>query len=356
MNNFPIYDDVGSFPLPEYIDRETFNQFYWTTYKAIINKIDIFEHRGIQNYFINPIISSFKQKLEAGVEIINYPQHMDMYTQFLKPLSDYESQPNLIESNKAIIPEINVIKNFAKDYYEKEGKKLEIKICITGPIDLYIKKHNFTIYKDLALNLSQSINHFIKNSIIDTKYLKTSIIAIDEPSFGFVDIVNINDDDIVDILDKCFNGINSDIDYQIHLHSLKKADVPLQSQRINILTCEYASDKSNVIAKNDLEKYDKFIRVGITRTNIDGIIGETIDKGINWGEIKSIEGTLKLIDSKERIKHCLKDALDHYGGRLKYIGPDCGLSGWGPPEVAHALLKRTREIITEVKKEMISKN
>ncbi|MBY8982118.1 MAG: hypothetical protein KGD57_04155 [Candidatus Lokiarchaeota archaeon] len=349
MKKFPLFDDVGSFPLPEYIDKETFNQFYWTAYKAIINKTDIFNHRGIQNYFITPILNSFKFKLKAGVEIINYPQHMDMYSQFLNPISEYEVQPNLIDPNKAYIPEIIVIKEFAKEYYEKEEKKLNIKICITGPIDLYIKKHDFTIYKDLALNLSYSINHFIKNSIINTKYIETSIIAIDEPSFGFVDIVNITDEDMIDIFDKCFDGINSNIDTQIHLHSLKKAYVPLQSGKINVLTCEYASDKSNKISRKDLENYDKFIRVGITRTNIDGIVGETIDKGVNWDEIKTIEGTIKLIDSKKRIKKNLQDALDHYGERLKYIGPDCGLSGWGPPEVAYELLKRTCDAINEMK-------
>ncbi len=349
MIDFPLYDDVGSFPLPEYVDKETFNQFYWTAYKAIIHDTDIFNHRGIHNYFINPILNSFQMKLNAGVEIINYPQHMDMYNQFLTPISEYETEPDLIESKKAYIPEINVINKFAKEYFEKEGKQIDIKICVTGPIDLYLKKHDFTIYKDLALNLSQSINYFIKNSVVNTKYLKTSIVAIDEPSFGFVDIVNVTDEDVIDLFDKCFEGINSDIDTQIHLHSLKKAYVPLQTEKINILTCEYASDKSNKISKKELDKYDKFIRVGITRTNIDGIIGETIDKGINWEEIKSIEGTIKLIDSKNRIKKNLQDAIEHYGERLKYIGPDCGLAGWGPPQVAYELLNRTQEAINDVK-------
>ncbi|MBN1217128.1 MAG: hypothetical protein JXA99_17035 [Candidatus Lokiarchaeota archaeon] len=352
MSFFPLYDDVGSYPLPEYIDNKTFNQFYWTAYKAIINKAEISEHRGIQNYFITPVINSFKQKLEAGVEIINYPQHMDMYNQFLIPLADYELEPNLIDPKGAIIPEVRVIKEFAKEYYEKNEEKLKLKICITGPIDLYIKKHDFTIYKDLAINLSQSINNFIKNSIIDQKYLETSIIAIDEPSLGFIDIVNINDDDIIDIFDRCFEGINSKIDTQIHLHSLKKAQLALESKKINVLTCEYASDKTNTIPKNNLDKYDKFIRVGITRTNIDGIIGENIDIGTSWDSLKSIEGTLKLIDSKERIKHCFKDALIHYDDRLKYIGPDCGLSGWKPPEVAYELLKRTKDVIMQFRSEM----
>jgi 5-methyltetrahydropteroyltriglutamate--homocysteine methyltransferase len=59
---------------------------------------------------------------------------------------------------------------------------------------------------------------------------------------------------------------------------------------------------------------------------------------------------LELIDSKERIKKTLLEALKLYGDRLKYIGPDCSLQGWQIPEVAYELLERTCEVINEVKK------
>ena len=84
MIEFPEFDDVGSFPLPVSIDAEVFDRFYWTTYKAIANKSDPFTNRGIRNYFVEPMLNSYKLKLNAGVKIINYPQHMNMYTQFLK--------------------------------------------------------------------------------------------------------------------------------------------------------------------------------------------------------------------------------------------------------------------------------
>ena len=44
------------------------------------------------------------------------------------------------------------------------------------------------------------------------------------------------------------------------------------------------------------------------------------------------------------------DALNHYGDRLKFIGPDCGLSGWSPQQIAYELLHRTYEVIEQVKK------
>ena len=348
MNGFPLYDDVGSFPLPEYIDKETFEQFYWAAYKGLVNKTDIYTHRGIYNYFIHPLLQSFQLKMNAGVGIINYPQHMNMYTQFLKPIEDYETQPNLIDSDKALMPEMHVIDKFAKEYFERAGKPLEVKICITGPIELYIKRINFTIYLDMALNFARSINSFLKNSILNTKYLRTSIIAIDEPSFGYIDLVNVNNDDLIKIFDKCLEGFNAI--KQIHLHTLSQAIVPLQTRNIDVLTCEYASDQKNTLPKKELDQFDKFIRVGITRTNINSIIAEALDSGTPYDDIKTFEGNMNLIDSKERIKKNLLDALKKYGTRLKYVGPDCGLSGWHPPQVAYELLHRTYEVIEDVKK------
>jgi 5-methyltetrahydropteroyltriglutamate--homocysteine methyltransferase len=348
VNKFPKYDDVGSFPLPDYIDFEKFTQFYWAAYKGIVNQANIFENRGIYNFFIHPFLQSFQLKLNAGVEIINYPQHMDMYTQFLKPIEDYEFEPSLIDTQKAIIPELFILESFSKDYYERTGNALEIKVCITGPIELYIKKHGFTIYSDIALNFAKSINSMLKNSIKNTKYLKNSIISIDEPSFGYVDMFNIEEDELIKAFDKSLEGI--DVMSQIHLHSLKKYTIPIQSNKIDVLTCEYASDHSNVIPKKDLEQYDKYIRVGITRTNINSILAGKLDTGTSSLEaLKTFEGTMNLIDSEDFIKKNLLFALKHYDERLKFIGPDCGLKGWNPPQVAYELLRRTYKVIKDVR-------
>ena len=349
MNDFPLYDDVGSFPLPQSIDYDLFKQFYWTTYKAVINTSieDVYKNQGIKNYYINPFIESFRLKREAGVEVINYPQHIDMYNQFLIPLENYESEPGLIDADKAFISESLILQQFAKQNYDTTGDQLNIKLCITGPLELYMKKHSFTVYEDLALNYSKTVNRFLKNSIFNSKYIKTSTVAIDEPSFGFVDLFNVSNDDLIHIFDKSLEHI--DCITQIHLHTLNQAEIPLQSEKIQVLTCEYASDPSNTIAKKLLDQYDKFIRVGITRTNIDNISAEALDKGVSQEELKTIEGRQQLIDSEECIERNLTFALDHYQERLMFVGPDCGLASWTPPELASQLLKRTSNVISKVR-------
>jgi len=352
MKEFPQFDDIGSFPLPENIDKDWFKQFYWVAYNALVNKnvSDLLKHSGINNYFINPMLQSFQLKLRAQVQIINYPQHIDMYNQFLKPIIDYEKEPGLIDSEKAHIPEMFVIDNFAKKHYDETGDSLKVKLCVTGPIELYVKQHGFTVYSDLALNFAKSVNSFIKNSIINKKYIQTSVVSIDEPSFGYIDLFNIKNDEIIQIFDKSLDGINAT--NQIHIHTLNRALLAMQTKNIDVLTCEYASDPSNKIPKKELDQYDKFIRVGIIRTNIDNIIAEKLDLGSSIDDFKTLSGKLSLIDSKERIRKNLLTAIELYGDRLKYVGPDCGLGGWELPQIAFELLRRTNGVIEQVKKEI----
>lgn len=340
---------MGSFPLPPYIDKEAFKKFYWAAYNALLTKSDIYQHRGIYNYYIHPLLQSFQLKVNAGVEIVNFPQHMDMYTQFLKPIREHELEPNLIDPKKAIISEMHILEHFAREFYERTKNILRVKICISGPIELYVKKQGFTVYPDLALNFSKSINSFLKNSMVNNKYMKTEIVSIDEPSLGYIDLFSITDDELVQIYDKSLEQINTV--NQIHLHTLNRSDLALKSKNINVLTCEYASDNKNEIPKKELDQHDKFIRVGITRTNIDSIMAEALDSGIPYEQLRTFEGAMSLIDTKESIKKNLSHALDHYGERLKYIGPDCGLSGWPFPQVAYELIHRTYEAIQEFKRE-----
>jgi len=56
-----------------------------------------------------------------------------------------------------------------------------------------------------------------------------------------------------------------------------------------------------------------------------------------------------LIDSEKFIKKNLLFALKHYDDRVKFVGPDCGLKGWNPPQVAYELLRRTYKVIKDVK-------
>ncbi|MBD3196720.1 MAG: hypothetical protein GF317_16810, partial [Candidatus Lokiarchaeota archaeon] len=48
-DQYPIIDDVGSIPLPDYARKMQFKEMYWDLYKAIINGVkwdELKHHRG----------------------------------------------------------------------------------------------------------------------------------------------------------------------------------------------------------------------------------------------------------------------------------------------------------------------
>ncbi|RMF91432.1 MAG: hypothetical protein D6733_01150 [Methanobacteriota archaeon] len=333
-----VVDDVGSFPLPGWISREEFDRLYPVVREEISRG-----RRDSEGYriFRGVILESFERKMESGVGVITYPQHYDMHRQFMEPIELYQKEPFLMEGQKAFLPEIEVIREGAKELYEKKGEKIRLKACVTGPVELYLRTDFGTnIYKDVLLNLAKSVNAFLKNSIVNTPYIETESLSIDEPSIGFTDLLNIEKEDIIDVLERAVKGLGPEV--QIHLHTLKSADIALHAEGIDAITGEFAASPENMdlIRKKDLDAHDKFLRAGVTRTNIDSIIAEHLDMGV---EPKPME----LVDSKDAIAGRVRKLVSLFGDRISSWGPDCGLGSWPTQEVASEVLKRTAEVVRE---------
>jgi len=339
-----LIDDVGSFPFPPDITSELFAKDYFTFYRYCAEHGEIPENRGYLRNFVHPLAVTFRHKLETGLDVVNYPQLFNMHDQFLKPIKQYEKDSYLIDPKYAIVSELLALDAEAKRWYEETGQPVWLKACVTGPLELYLRtEFGFTVYEDVLANLAKSLNVFAKNCLVNKPYLQTKVVSIDEPSLGFVDFFNTSPDGLAKALDIAAEGLSCDV--QVHLHSLAAAAIPASTRGITTLTCEFASDNSNVVAKELLERNDKFIRVGICRTNFDAIVAEHIDAGESYEAI--IAQPEALIDSEPAIRKNLRLAKDRYGDRLTYVGPDCGLRSWSPPELASALLKRVVKVARE---------
>jgi len=233
--SYPIIDDIGSIPLPDYVNVDHFKKLYWDVYRAIVSGVkrnEIMSHRGFKSSIIQPVLDSFKLKVECGLEIPSYPRHWDMHSPFLNPIEEYSDEPFIIKDDKARVIEVDIIREYARDYYNSTGIKTRCRVCVTGALELYLKIKGYAVYKDIALNLAKSVNHFIKNSLYHDKFFETPLISIDEPSIGIITYNQITDDDITDILEAESSNINAEI--QIHLHSLTKSDVALNCKNIDI--------------------------------------------------------------------------------------------------------------------------
>jgi 5-methyltetrahydropteroyltriglutamate--homocysteine methyltransferase len=185
---------------------------------------------------------------------------------------------------------------------------------------------------------AQTINRFAKNSILNNKYIETKAISIDEPSLGHTNL-SATPELIRETLEKAYD-FQGPIK-QIHLHFASGIHDLLTVKGLNVLSFEYAASPKNIesVPKSMLERADKQIRVGVSRTDIDSIFAELYEKGI----VKP--SNEQLVDSVDTIRKRYHTAKEKYKERMTFTGPDCGLGSWPNQEVAQLILKRTVEAV-----------
>ena len=72
-----LVDDIGSFPLPPNISKETFSKAYQLAREAIPQGKDISKDDFLKNNFCKVVLDSFKKKVASGLDVVNFPQHYD---------------------------------------------------------------------------------------------------------------------------------------------------------------------------------------------------------------------------------------------------------------------------------------
>jgi 5-methyltetrahydropteroyltriglutamate--homocysteine methyltransferase len=338
-----LVDDVGSFPLPNYVDRKVFNKAYVHARDAMMNGEDFRKDEFIFDNFYRVITDSFKKKIDTGLDVVSYPQHYDMNRQFTDVIHKAMDEGTyVVDEKKTIIPEVHVINDEAKRISEETKKKILLRVCVTGPMELYLKEIGTIAYKDVLLMFAETVKRFAKNSILNSKYVKTEAVSLDEPSFGFQDI-SADKDTILDVLEKAFNFNGAT--KQIHLHSSSKVADILDIENLDVLSFEYAASPKNIeaVSRKMLEQADKQIRIGVSRTDVNSIMAELYDKGVTKPNAE------QLVESEATIKKRFLAAKEKYVDRMTFTGPDCGLGGWPTQEAAQLLLKRTVNVVKSAK-------
>jgi 5-methyltetrahydropteroyltriglutamate--homocysteine methyltransferase len=329
-----IFDDIGSFPLPAGVSRE------WIEQAVSIRNEDerLFE-----------IISQvMEQKITAGVEVPTYPQFQDMNKQFLRIIDDPKctEAPLMVKESEAKILELEAISDLAKIYKEQNGEPLKIRVCVTGPIELYQQEFGSTSYGDVLLTFARSIDRFVKNSIEHHSDIQVKTVSIDEPSIGIHPQIMHSDDYIIQALTIAGETAHKHgIDTEIHLHSPLNYKLVCDVPTINVIGVESAANPSylELIDRQDLEASDTFLRVGIARTDIFGltaVLNEKYDTNV-WKEQDKLPEVITKMETPEVIAKRLSKYHEMFDGSIKYAGPDCGLGSWPTQELAQQLLANT---------------
>jgi 5-methyltetrahydropteroyltriglutamate--homocysteine methyltransferase len=338
---YPLIDDVGSFPLPKGVNRETFAQAYLKTRDAIINKQDPTADEFIQKNFCQVVVESFRKKLSCGLDVVTFPQQFSGLRQIGDAVHEAMAQGSfVVAADKAVLPEVYILNQYAKELSEEFNKKILLRVCLFGPIEQYLHEVGTVAYPDVLEGFAETINRFAKNALLNNKYIETRVISIDEPSYGHTNLTAAPEL-IVDTLQKAYNFHGST--RQIHLHSTSGISNLLNVKGLDVLSFEYAASPRNIhdVSKNMLEGADKQIRVGIARTDIDAIWAEVCEKGF---EKPTDE---QLVEPVEIIHKRYLEAKEKFGELLTFTGPDCGLGSWPSQDVAALVLKRTVEAVKQ---------
>ena len=315
-----FYDDIGSFPLPGGVKTAGLSR----------------------EGYLDLVGSVLAIKRRAGVECPTYPQLRDMIRMFMDEIEnpDQADSPYLIKTEHARIRELEAV---------SPGEN--VRVCVTGPLELYLSAFGATAYSDILCSLAESVARFLEKA---GDMGKMSVASIDEPSLGMNSNIVFSEEEIIEALEIASRPCRG-MDCEVHLHSPLYAEICARVSGISIVGIESAShpDYLELIDKKMLEETDSFIRAGIARTDILSMSAQLNERlGINlWQDMPRLEQEILEMESPAVMKKRLEKAYGRFGERLRATGPDCGLGSWPSQDLAARLLENCASAVREFRSE-----
>jgi len=315
-----FYDDIGSFPLPGGVKTAGLSR----------------------EGYLDLVGSVLAIKRRAGVECPTYPQLRDMIRMFMDEIEnpDQADSPYLIKTEHALIRELEAV---------SPGEN--VRVCVTGPLELYLSAFGATAYSDILCSLAESVARFLEKA---GDMGKMSVASIDEPSLGMNSNIVFSEEEIIEALEIASRPCRG-MDCEVHLHSPLYAEICARVSGISIVGIESAShpDYLGLIDKKMLEETDSFIRAGIARTDILSMSAQLNERlGINlWQDMPRLEREIMEMESPAVMKKRLEKAYGLFGERLRATGPDCGLGSWPNQDMATRLLENCASAVREFRSE-----
>jgi 5-methyltetrahydropteroyltriglutamate--homocysteine methyltransferase len=301
-----FFDDIGSFPLPTGVQVQSLNN----------------------EEYLEIVKDAFAKKIAAGIEIPTYPQFRNMVHMFMDLIQapEFQESPFLLKREHAQILELQALKSG------------QLRVCVTGPVELYLSVFGATNYFDILCNIAKSVARFLEMA----KEIGIMVVAsIDEPSLGISSNVVFSQDELLQALEIASRPCRR-MDCEVHLHSPIFVDLCCLVTGINIVGVESAAhpDYLKLIDKRLLDETDTFLRAGIARTDLFSMAAQLNERcGTNlWEDMVRLEEEIMRMESEEVIEKRLSNAYDLFGERIKAAGPDCGLGSWPSQFMAMRLL------------------
>lgn len=359
--------DVGSIPFSGDFDLEKFIKGSRTH-----PLLDLLHHTGYtseRGYFEDKVVESFVGKIKAGISIPNYPQFRDMNEMFLscivgivKTVAGYKVVDRVsVVEKKLIIPEVDAIRDRAREISERVGDPFKVKICVTGPYTLssmFVGRE-----KELFISLGVALSKFIDSNIFNLKFGRVALVAVDEPVFGLIDDPLLDygyggREELLKAWENIFHEIKSrGVQSIIHLHKTSN-DLFWGVKSLDIIE-SHVNDPiySSLKTKDYLEESDKLLKASVCITDFDSLIKnveisrEVFDEAEISQRVADIWTRLRrgevdpeiFLESTDEIANRLRRIVLQYKERVQYAGPECGLRSFPTYESAMECLRRVAE-------------
>jgi 5-methyltetrahydropteroyltriglutamate--homocysteine methyltransferase len=342
-------------------------------------RFDLYLASDSVRFFEKMVIGGFLDKIEAGVDVPNYPQFRDMNEMFLVMMDGVErvkggyleTKIPSVKPDRSHIPEVMVIKKNSQMIYEKK-ESFEVKVCVTGPYtlsSLFLHRDN-----EIFSRLGEIISQIVENSVFSEKHGKVSLVAVDEPVFG------LQDDPLIDFgsegrenLRKAWESIfykakSKNAQTLLHLHNTAD-ELFWEIKSLNVIDSHvddpiYQTKKT----KERMESTDKFLKASVSVSDFDTLIKKRIvtssrqkmtELAINervaeaWKGITSRKTDPEIFLEKHDImKKRLVEIVNRFGvERVQYAGPECGLKGFPTYKCALECLRRVSSAVKSATKE-----
>jgi 5-methyltetrahydropteroyltriglutamate--homocysteine methyltransferase len=324
-----------------------------------------------RDYFDEKAVEGFLLKVEAGIDVPNYPQFRDMNQMFLDTFTGLQKTSRgyleigriQVKSGEAEIGEVGAIREHSREIAEKTGLPVRLKVCITGPYTL-----SSTVADRRAEtfgNMAEAVSEIVEANLFDGKHGGVRILLIDEPAFGLVDEPLLDygqagRENLIHAWERVLDTVKlKGVRRGFHFHSTR--DGLFWEVRQAEIIESHVDDPLYLQpqTRSRLEETDKFVKASIAVTDFDSLIRKSLGRtqsgvdeqalnemlGSVWKEIgKGTVDPLVFIEDRSLMSCRLGRIVSQLGEeRVPFTGPECGLASFPTMESAMELLRRVRE-------------
>ena len=358
--------DVGSLPL------RVEESVIWEGARKSGSLLSLTSGSDAVEVFEREVVGGFVDKVNAGIDVPNFPQFRDMNEMYFELIRGIEKGPDgymALENPSAKpntpVPEVEAIRKNASKIRDLTGlDRVRLKVCVTGPYTLasFFPAKNASLFMDLGAALAD----IVSQSLFDSRNGEVSLVCIDEPVLGFLNDPLLDyGSDGREALIKAWDGIcraavSKGAETSMHLHDTSDdifwAVDGLQLAESHVGDPLYTLDST----KRRLEETGKRLKASIAVTLFDdliearlkaeGVTGEILQKvGDVWTDIRheKVDPTIFIEEAGLMAKR-LGAIVEEFGPEnVPYAGSECGMGGWPAYEYAMEGLRRVSEAVAK---------